>query len=189
MQRLVVAMAMILGVGVTALATAPCFDACHLGQSQPLLVAGEIWVRPCETTKGTEKCVLQRIDLEGRVRATLPSDAIYPHDKFEKQYLRGKRVVRLNYNTAWDDLRKPYTVSLETATMTLRLDKATLVCERSGGVVKRPLGCTPTALSVRTAGVGPDSKPEDPTGITVVIASCTAGATTRDVIVVCRARP
>ena len=187
--RLLLAAAIVAIVGVPALATAPCFDACHLEQGQPLLVGGELWVRPCETVSGTETCVVKRLDLEGQLRAKVPGDEVYDHDRFEAKYLAGKPVVRLYYRTPWTDLRKPYTVSIAAATMTLRLHKATLTCERTDGVVKRALGCTPSALSVRTAGVGRDSKPEDPTGVAVVIASCTAGKVTREVIAVCQAKP
>jgi hypothetical protein len=188
MRRLAIALIPLAAAG-SALATAPCFDACHLAQGQPLLAGGEIWVRPCKTVKKTETCTIQRLDLDGRVTGTVAGDAIYDHSKFEKTYLGGKPAVRLNYGTPWTDLKKPYTVSLETATMTLRLRKGTLVCERTAGTIERPLGCTPSALSVRTAGIGQDSKPEDPTGIAVVIATCGSGTTTRDVIAVCQARP
>jgi hypothetical protein len=175
-----------------AAATKPCFDVCHLQQNQPLLLRGEgqIWIRRCETPKGgAEKCVVERIDVEGRVLATYPGSETDDERRFESKYLHGKKVAGLNYQTPWTDLKKPYTASGETATMTLRLDKSTLVCERSDKVIKRPLGCVPTALSVRMAGIGIDSKPEDPSGVTAVIATCNSSAGARDVVVVCQAKP
>lgn len=188
-SRSSVVVVVVFGVIATAGATAPCFEVCHLSQSQPLLVDNEIWVRPCATVKGKHSCVLQRLDVEGRVLATLPGDDLYDEEKFEQKHLANRTVARLFYQTAWSDLRKPYTVSSKTSTMTLRLDKTNLICERTSGVIKRPLGCKPSALSVRAGGMARDSSLEDPTGVAVVIATCGAGKTTRDVIAVCQARP
>jgi hypothetical protein len=178
-----------LGVLATANATAPCFEVCHLSQSQPLLVEGTVWVRPCTTAKGTQSCVLQRLDFDGRVLDTFSADVLRDEETFRRTYLDNHRVSRLVHQTPWTDLRKPYKLSLEAVTMTLRLDKTTLICERPNDVIKRSLDCKPFALSVRTSATGRDNKLEDPTGVTVVVASCGTRRNPRDVIAVCQAKP
>lgn len=187
MQRAVFAIAIMVIDVAPALATEPCFDVCHLRQGQPLLLPAEhaILVRRCESRKGTETCFVERLNLEGRLVTRLPSSDVDDERAFDAKYLRGKSVVRLNWGNPWADLTKPYGVSLPSSNMTLRLEQEVLVCERTTGVVKRSLGCRPTALSVRTAGVGQDGKPEDPSGVTLVIAACAA----REVIAVCNPKP
>ena len=175
-------------------AVAPCFDVCHLGQGQPLLLAdaGTLWVRRCTTAKpgAAEVCVLERVDVTGRVLEQVPLARSYDEDAFEAAHLNGHTVVGLGHQTAWTDLTKPYTITPYGARgSTLRFDRDALVCARAGGkppTIRRPLGCTPRSVHVFAAGVARDNKPEDPTGLVAVVATCADGPGTREVVAICR---
>ena len=181
-------------------AVAPCFDVCHLGQGQPLLLtdANELWVRRCTTARpgATSACVLERTDAGGRVLETVPLAHSYDDDAFEAAHLKGHQVVRLGYQTAWADLRKPYKLEPYGARSSLlRIDRDTLVCAPPAAIapskstapaVRRPFGCAPRSVSVFAASVGRDGKPEDPTGLVAVVAVCADGKGTREVVAICR---
>jgi hypothetical protein len=175
-------------------AVAPCFDVCHLGQGQPLLLGDtdELWVRRCTTVRSgaTPACVLERTDADGRVLETAPPVVGFDDDDFEAAHLRGHRVVRFGYQTAWTDLRRPYKLEpYDARGSLLRIDRDALVCAPLKAValpVRRPLGCAPRSVSVFAASIGRDGKPEDPTGLAVVVAVCADGRGTREVVATCR---
>jgi hypothetical protein len=179
-----------------AAALAPCPDVCHLGQGQPLLLADadQFWVRRCATAKpgADEVCVLERVDLEGRVLERVPREKSYDEDAFEDAYLKGHKVVGLGHQSAWTDLAKPYKLEPYRAPgVTLRFDRDALVCASAKAnakapAIRRPLGCTPKSVYVFAAGVGHDSKPEDPAGTAVVVATCADGPGTREAVAICR---
>lgn len=179
-------------------AVAPCFDVCHLGQGQPLLLAdaGTLWVRRCATAKAgaSEVCVLERVDVNGRVLEQVPLARSYDDHAFEAAHLDGHNVVGFGHQTAWTDLKKPYTITPYGARgSTLRFDRDALVCAAAGArtsrgssTIRRPLGCTPRSVYVFAAGVGRDGKPEDPTGLLAIVATCADGSGTREVVSICR---
>jgi hypothetical protein len=189
------ALALALGARPAA-ALAPCHDVCHLGQGQPLLLVDvdEIWLRRCATAKpgAQEVCVLERVDLEGRVLERVPREKSYDEEGFEDTYLKGHKIVRLGHQSAWTDLAKPYKLDPYRAPgVTLRFDRDALVCaaaKAKGQVptIRRPLGCTPKSVYVLAAGIGYDSKPEDPAGTVTVLATCADGPGTREAVAICR---
>lgn len=122
------------GFGLCALpasALAPCFDGCHLNQGQPLYLvdAANLWVRRCMTTGGVAECVLERVDLDGRVLEKLPAPAGRHAREFESLHLRGHKVARLGHQTAWKELSQPYAHNpIGRPGLELRLELNTLVC-------------------------------------------------------------
>jgi hypothetical protein len=175
-------------------AVAPCFDVCHLGQGQPLLLtdADELWVRRCTTARpgAASACVLERTDASGRVLETVPLADSYDDDAFEAAHLKGHQVVGLGYQTAWADLRKPYKLEPYGARRSLlRIDRDALVCAlptATAPPVRRSFGCAPSSVSVFAASIGRDGKPEDPTGLVAVVAVCADGKGTREAVAICR---
>ena len=187
-----------------AVAVKPCFDVCHLGQGQPLLLADtdELWVRRCATLEPgkPEVCVLERVALDGRVLERVPHETSYDEDQFETDHLKDHRPVRFGHQSPWTDLAKPYTLEPYGApSLTLRFDRDVLLCgpapakpkakkpkARKAKSSRYPLGCTPSTVDVYAAGIGPDSKPEDPTGTIAVVVACAEGQGTRESVVICR---
>jgi hypothetical protein len=172
----------------------PCFDVCHLGQGQPLLLADadELWVRRCVTPKpgALETCVLERVDVNGGVLERVLLAQSYDEEAFQDAHLRGHTIVRLDFQTAWTDLTKPYKLAPYGARGSkLGLDRDALVCAPAGAmapVIRRPLGCAPRGVYVFAAGVGRSGKPEDPAGTVAVVATCAAGSGTHEVVAICR---
>jgi hypothetical protein len=177
-----------------AAAVEPCFDVCHLGQGQPLLLADtdQLWVRRCSTAKpgAAEACALERVDATGRVLEKAPLAGRADERAFESAHLRGHRVVRFGHQTAWTDLTKPYAFTpFGVRGSMLRLDRDALVCapaRAKSPTVRRALGCTPRSVSLLAAGVGRDGKPEDPTGLVALVATCAEGRGTRQAVAICR---
>lgn len=183
---------------------APCFDVCPLGQGQPLLLADtdELWARRCVLARpgAASACVLERLDASGRALEPVALEQSCDEDAFTAAHLRGHRIVRLDYQTAWADLRRPYKLEPYGARGSLlRIDRAALVCAplpaaspasgpspAAAASVRRPLGCAPRTVAVFAAGLGPEGKPEDPAGLAAIVAVCPAGPGTREVIAICR---
>ncbi len=180
-------------------AVAPCFHVCHLGQGQPLLLADadELWVRRCTTAKrgAAAACVLERVDVNGRVLEQVPHERSYDEEAFEKAHLQGHTVVGFGHQTAWTKLTGPYTIAPYGAPgLMLRLERDALVCAPVGAkagawTIRRPLGCSPRSVHVFAAGVGRNGKPEDPTGLVAVVATCADGRSTREAVAICRPAP
>jgi hypothetical protein len=189
---LLAAAALALGARPAA-AVAPCFHVCHLGQGQPLLLADvdQLWIRRCSTPKpGAQACVLERVDRDGRVLEQVPHARSYDEDAFEAAHLRGHEVVSFGHQSAWTDLKKRYELAPYRAPRSiLRIDRGALVCaadDAAAGAIRRPLGCTPRGVHVFAGGTGRNGLPEDPTGTSVVVATCADGSGTREVVAICR---
>jgi hypothetical protein len=170
-------------------AVKPCPEACHLRQGQPVLLVdrGEVWVRTCEEAGSSSKCVLSLLDMEGRERARVGQHDLGERP-FAEKYFKGHKLAQLGYQAARADLRKPLALTPAGSPLSLRVDGTSLVCT-AATETRRPLGCVPTTAHVFAAGIGQDSKPADPSGVVVVVATCNTGAGTREVAAVCRARP
>lgn len=182
----------VLAVAPAAEATAPCFPVCRLSQGTPLLLAdaNELWVRRCvATSPAKQTCVLQRIDLDGRVLQEVPLAGRYDAREFERAHLDGHTVVGFGHQAWWTDLRKPYRLEpYKRPPMTLKLEGSSLVCTADGARARPtrvPLGCAPREVHVYAGGIGRDNLPEDPTATVAVMVTC-AGQPAREQIAVCR---
>lgn len=177
-----------------AAAVAPCFEVCHLGQGQPLLLVDVdvLWVRRCATARpgAAAVCVLERVDLRGRVLERVPHERSYDDEAFEKAHLRGHTLAGLHHQSAWTDLTKPYTVAPSGArSSTLRIERGALVCAPASATapaIRRPFGCAPRSVYVFAAGLAPDGKPRDPKGTVAVVATCADGPGTREAVAICQ---
>jgi hypothetical protein len=188
-----------------AIAVKPCFDVCHLGQGTPLLLADadQLWLRRCAAPAPDKprQCALERVSLDGRVLERVPHEASYDEDEFETDHLKDQAVVRFGHQSPWTDLAKAYTHEpYKAPALTLRFDRDVLLCApvpakttakkkttaKQPKPARYPLGCTPTGVHVFAAGIGPDGKPEDPTGTVAVVATCAEGQGTRESVAICR---
>ncbi len=175
-----------------ASAVAPCFDVCHLEQGQPLLLVdkGELWIRRCLRSRdGTAaKCVLEHVSLGGRALARVPQASI-DEQRFEQRHLRGHKIVRLEHQSAWKDLTKPYLhAAIYRKPLTLRFVKDTLVCTTSRAKTRRHLGCTPKNVHVMATGIGSDGKLAERRGVVAVIVTCKQPGR-REVVAICQSSP
>lgn len=179
-----------------SLALAPCPPSCHLGQGQPIYLADaeNLLVRRCDQTqpdkkaKPNRRCSTERLDLEGKVLATLQVPRVMGGDaEFTRQYLDGHTLVQLNWQEAWSKLDKPYALNTlfsgQQLTLTLVGGKLTCAAPAQPAVV-RDFGCVPSEVQV-FASSSIDKPPRRPV---VVVGVCRPDAQTmREVVVTCAA--